>query len=82
MTELCTVQEQPQNVWFKSGLVQERQQSGVLPCVLALPVFLDGWNALPVADPEILEGSSSEELLFLTLVHQSCGWLSRRAQQD
>lgn len=65
MTELCTVQEQPQNVWFKSGLVPERQQSGVLPCVLALPVFLDGLNAKPVADPEVLEGLSSEELLFI-----------------
>lgn len=81
MTELGTVREQPQNVWFKSGLVQERQQSGVLPCVLALPVFLDGANALPVADPEILEGSSSERLL-LTLVHQSWDQLSRCVQQD
>lgn len=44
MTGLCVVQEQPQNVWFKSGLVQERQQSGVLPYTLALPVFLDGLN--------------------------------------
>jgi len=76
MTELCTVQEQPQNMWFKSGLVQERQ-SGVPPCVLALPVFLGCSNILPVANPEVLEGPSSEELLFtctakLGLAFQTC----------
>lgn len=57
MTELRTVWEQPQNMWFKSGLAHKRQQSGVLSCVLAL-------HALPMADPEVLEGSSSEELLL------------------
>lgn len=57
MTELRKVWEQPQNMWFKCGLAHERQQSGVLRCVLAL-------HTLPVADPEVLEGSSSEELLL------------------
>lgn len=38
------------------------QQPGMLPCILALLVFIDGSNTSPVADPDVLEGSPSAEL--------------------
>ncbi|KAL2301714.1 hypothetical protein Nmel_011105 [Mimus melanotis] len=34
----------------------------MLPCILALLMFIDGSNTSPVADPDVLEGSPSAEL--------------------
>lgn len=68
------VQEQPQNLWFQSG-----SGLALLSCILALLVFVDGSNTSPVADPDVLEGSPSAELLLhFTKAGAGCADLLKR----
>lgn len=46
----------------------------MLPCILALLVFVGGSNTPPVADPDVLEGSPSAELLLHLFTKAGAGY--------